>query len=234
MACHGTGILEGDVEFEDLSYGEQLSIRMWNHRPTPGYAVLAFYFHAAPPALEIAAGVVLLPATYGASSYLIVDGASGVAGALDFATEGAFARELGVDNVDFVGAAYDRAFGRTAGPVARMAVPVVFTIRIPTMARGSVGASALPRVPASLEALRGRVDYYGWRANRFAWERGLGGDGAGRLVDRYVAKAVFQLNRELVSANSPYRVYSQYGRDVFGREHFGWNHHPAQSFSTLR
>jgi hypothetical protein len=64
------------------------------------------------------------------------------------------------------------------------------------------------------------------RAELRAWEKGLSGTNAGKYADRYLSKAVNQLNRQLQESGSRYRVLSEYGRDAFGQEFFG-NNRPA-------
>ncbi len=75
----------------------------------------------------------------------------------------------------------------------------------------------------SLGGLRGRIDEYGRRALRRAFDKGLSGLEAGRYADRYLSKAVYGLNRRLQQSGSAYRVYSQYGRNALGQEFWGMN-----------
>lgn len=73
-----------------------------------------------------------------------------------------------------------------------------------------------PSLPRTLQGLQNRVDTYADRAQLKAFDKGLSGVEAGNYADRYFNKAVNQLDRRLVQAGSDYRVFSQYGRDVYG------------------
>jgi len=78
-------------------------------------------------------------------------------------------------------------------------------------------------VPTTLEGLQSRIATYGQRAIARAWEKGLYGAEAGFYADRYLSKAVSQLNRGLERSGSQYRAYSQYGRNARGNEFWGMN-----------
>lgn len=75
-----------------------------------------------------------------------------------------------------------------------------------------------------------RIDVYAHRANQAAWDRGLSGLEAGAYVDRYLGKAVSQLDNRLVEAGSEYRAISQYGRNARGVELAPYNRPAGSKF----
>jgi len=85
------------------------------------------------------------------------------------------------------------------------------------------GMKAAPRggAPSStrhtLQRLQTRIGTYGRRAELAAWKKGLSGTEAGGYADRYLSKAVYQLDSRLRDAGSQYRVFAQHGRSATGR-----------------
>jgi hypothetical protein len=85
-----------------------------------------------------------------------------------------------------------------------------------------------PKTPSSLGDLQSTIDTYAIRANRVAWDKGLSGPEAGNYVDRYMSKAIGQLDSRLVQSGSDFRAFTQYGMDVNGNILLG-NNRPSGS-----
>ena len=103
--------------------------------------------------------------------------------------------------------------------------------RVPVSMPRSLGSGDFPLptspaaargVPSTFEGLRSRIDTYGQRALLRAFDNGLEGAEAGAYVDRYVGKAISQLNRGLENSGADFRRHApEYGRDAFGNEYWG-------------
>ncbi len=74
----------------------------------------------------------------------------------------------------------------------------------------------LGKLPKTLEPLRERIDYFAYRAQKAAFDRGLSGTAAGLYADRYFRRAIQQLSQRLDEAGVDFEVIWEYGRNARG------------------